>query len=210
MDENILKDKNKKYSCKLVLSIPTKLQTFVDFLDDTRMIMLTQRNKEGGKVTKPDRVAKKKITKNREEFIKVFNEFESFKNNTNVPLRIYSCVNKRNIDKAIREFKYRMLEADYYDEISRRSFYYDIKNRWMSCVMSPTSRAETNFIIDIDDNNLTVKTLRELQSLKVKVILHYNTKNGSHVVTEPFNPNLLKTKYPELGIAKDGLLLLSY
>jgi len=80
----------------------------------------------------------------------------------------------------------------------------------MSCVMSPTSRAETNFIIDIDDNNLTVKTLRELQSLKVKVILHYNTKNGSHVVTEPFNPNLLKTKYPELGIAKDGLLLLSY
>ena len=103
-------------------------KTFSDFMSGYRLIMLTQRSKEGGKVNKPDRVAKKKISTNKEEFLEIVKEFKEIKDKSNNPLRIYSSVNSRDINKAIREFKYRQLEADYYVEKSKTGFYLDIKN----------------------------------------------------------------------------------
>ncbi len=189
------------------------IEKFNNFMDGYRLIMLTHRGKEGGKVNKPDRVAKKKISCNKEEFLEIFKEFKEIKDKNDKPLRIYSSVNSRDINKAIREFKYRQLEADYYDEESKNNFYLDIKNRWISCLMNPRSKAETKFLIDIDNLGTEDKwdiseVEKHLVNIEVKIILQYPTKNGIHIITEPFNPNLWNSDYGD--IKKDGLLLLDY
>ena len=184
------------------------MQQFRNFTDGTRIIMLTQRSKEGGKSDNPDRVSKRKISSNRIEFESILEEFLEIKNlSPKKQLRIYSSVNKRDFGKGMREFKRQQLEVDYYDHESKCNFYLDIKNRFLSSIMKPSSRAETFFLIDCDD--LTRKTIGkaidEVDAI-TDVVLHYRTKNGYHIITKPFNPNDL----PKLEIKKDALLLLSY
>jgi len=183
------------------------MKRFEGFTDGVRMIMLTQRNKEGGRSNKPDRGAIRKISRNREEFEKILNELLDIKErHPEKTLRIYSCVNKRDIEKGIREFKRRQLEADYYDKESRIRFYLDIKNRFLSSLMIPQSRAETKFLIDIDEDDDESQIKMKLRKLGIKILLEYKTKNGKHIITEPFNPALL----PKAEIKKDALLLLDY
>jgi len=189
-------------------------KTFSDFMDGYRFIMLIHRNKEGGKSNRPQKNALKRITKNKKEFLEVLKELQILKKESIVPMRIYSCVNKRDIDKTIREFKRRQLDADYYDIDSKHGFYLDIKNQWISSLMKQSSRAETKFLIDIDDfikekEDWDISIIENhLKDIKAKVILKYPTKNGIHIITEPFNPNLFNNEFGE--IKKDGLLLLDY
>jgi len=174
-----------------------------NFKQGIRMIMLILRGKDGGKNDGGDRVSKRKISRNEDEFNEILSEFESIKK----PLeRIYSCVNERDMSKAIREFKRRQLDADYDPTGMRDFFYIDISNRFLSCLMSPNCRAETKFLIDIDsvENEEIVK--RKISELKIKIIFEYKTKDGIHIITEPFNPSLV----PEADIKKDGLMLLRY
>ncbi len=175
--------------------------------------MLCQRNKEGRPTNKTDRASYRRISTNREEFYQILSEFEEMKNKSDQPLRIYSCVNRRNVNKAIREFKHEQLDADYYDEKSRNKFYFDIKNRWISCLMQPNCREETFFLIDIDSPTLTemedsLPAEEHLADLKVEIVAKYLTKNGMHIITKPFNPNLFKKGFGE--IKKDALLLLDF
>jgi hypothetical protein len=180
------------------------------FKDGIRLIMLTLRSKEGGKSNKPDRVAHKKLSNGIEEFNKIVDEFIELSNNSKEPLRIYSSVNKRDINKGIRNFKRLQLEADYWDIESRNEFYLDIKNRWISSIMQPNCRENTNFLIDIDgDLKECLSVGEKLYELGVEVILDYPTKNGFHIITKPFNPSLL-TEVREDHIKKDGLILLNY
>ena len=186
------------------------MEQFRDFVDGTRIIMLTQRNKEGGKSNNPDRVSKRKISSNRIEFESILEEFLEIKNLfPEKQLRIYSSVNQRNFEKGMREFKRQQLEADYYDNESKCNFYLDIKNRFLGSIMKPSSRAETFFLIDCDD--LTRKTIGkaidEVDAI-TDVVLHYKTKNGYHIITKPFNPNLFNKTIGE--IKKDALLLLDF
>ena len=81
------------------------------FKDGVRLIMLTLRSKEGGKSNNPDRVARKRLSNGIEEFDKIVDEFIELSNNSKEPLRIYSSVNKRDINKGIRNFKKLQLEA---------------------------------------------------------------------------------------------------
>ena len=180
-----------------------------DFMDGYRFIMLTARGKEGGKKSKPDRIAKRVISKNKEEFIKLYNDLLAIKKPDE---RIYSCVNKRDINKAIRLFKQRQLDADYYDKESKTGFYLDIKNRWLGAMMCPQSRVETKFLIDVDNiigdkSDISIVD-KHLKDIKVKVLLKYRTKNGWHIITKPFNPALYDSRFGD--IHKDALLLLSY
>ena len=123
-----------------------------DFRNGIMVLMLIHRKKEGGN----DRANKniyKRISTNEEEFELMKNELIEIKNNNkDIPYRLYATVNDRDINKAIRIFKQEMLDADYYDEESRNSFYIDIKNRWFSCLMKPQASAGKAFLIDVDRN----------------------------------------------------------
>jgi len=187
--------------------LPTLLKIekqFGDYMDGYRLLMLTLRGKEGGKVNKPDRVAKRLITKNKEEFLKLLGDLLEIKRPEE---RIYSSVNSRDIKKGIRLFKYRMLDADYYDEDSKNSFYLDVKNRWISAIMSPRCKAESNFLIDIDKGDDDEHAIeKQIAKKGIKVLLEYPTKSGRHIIVSPFNPAIL----PCVELKKDGLLLLHY
>ena len=189
---------------------------FKFFTDGVRVMFLIHRNKEGGETNNTK--VRKVITRDKEEFrlelIKLVDEKErAAMLREPIPYRIYSSVNARDIEKAIRQFKFEQLEADYYDDESRRSFYYDSKNRFVGALMTPSSRMkdQSYFIFDVDDVPGVDKqgeALSALGACGANIVIQYRTKNGWHIVTEPFNPNTFSC--PGVEIKKDGLLLLSY
>lgn len=176
------------------------------FSDGVRVIMLHQRNKEGGR-NKGDRYAYKRISTNREEFFKILEEMRKLKEKSDKQLRIYSCVNRRDIEKGILNFKKRQLEADYYDEVGRNNFYIDIENRFISSLMKPNARAETLFLLDIDNKEQERMARTIIQKENIGVVAEYQTKNGKHIITKPFNPKLMPS---DIEIKKDGMLLIDF
>jgi hypothetical protein len=168
--------------------------------------MLCQRNKEGIDTTKTDRASKRKISTNREEFFQILKEFQEIKNKSDKPLRIYSCVNRRDIEKGIMNFKREQLEADYYNKKDRDRFYIDIKNRWISSLMKQNARAETLFLLDIDSEEDEQLARRIIADNRIEIVAEYSTKNGKHIITKPFNPSIM----PRIDIKKDGMLLLDF
>ncbi len=177
-----------------------------DLTSGYRMIMLINREKNGKDRNESRSI--RRVSKNSEEFIILLEEFLAQKKTKEFQnYRIYSCVNDRDINKAIRTFKKTQLDADYYDEENRNSFYTDIKNRWLSALMQPQSRKSHYFLLDIDtkDSDLIHKIELRL-AVMTGNFFKYETKNGYHIVSNPFNTSLL----PDVEIKKDGLLLLSY
>ena len=178
-----------------------KFENF-DITSGYRMLMLIDRNKCG--TDRNQKRSIRRISKNKEEFIEILQDFLDIKKDGE---RIYSCVNERDINKAIRIFKQNQLDADYYDEENKNSFYLDIKNRWISSIMKPQSKKESWFLIDIDTKEK--KEVYEVVSFLGKFtrnFIKYETKNGYHIICPPFNPQLLQ----EVDIKKDGMLLLDY
>ncbi len=188
------------------------------FTDGVRVLFLIWRKKERAKVDRNLKI-RKLISSDEEEFEKCLEQLLDLKEKyAELPLRIYSTVNKRNMDKAIRKFKELQLENDYQDKAQFYGFYKDIKNRWISSLMRPSSRLETQFIIDIDneDKDYLKKIESEILEHHTELIKKYKTKNGYHLIVKPFNPNLIKSYgndghiYTDVSIKKDGLILLDY
>jgi len=198
-----------------------KLKSIMDewkgFTDGVRVLFLIWRNKEGAKVVRNLKI-RELISLSEEEFEKCLEQLLDLKERyAELPLRIYSTVNKRNMDKAIRKFKELQLENDYQDKAQFYGFYKDIKNRWISSLMRPSSRLETQFIIDIDNEDKDYLKKIESEILEhTELIKKYKTKNGYHLIVKPFNPNLIKSYgndghiYTDVSIEKDGLILLDY
>jgi hypothetical protein len=181
---------------------------FCDFTHGYRCLFLIHRNKEGGETNNTK--ARKLIVNGEKEYQQMLSELltEQFDGAVaGIPYRIYASVNPRDIAKAIRQFKYEQLDADYFDESAKVGFYLDIKNRFLGCLMQPRSRADSRFIFDIDteDNSDFLKALPS----EVPILKMYRTKNGWHAITEPFNHTQMVMP-PFVSINVDGLLLLKY
>lgn len=182
---------------------------FRHYTDGIRLIMLIYRAKEGAVSANNDKY-RKYIVNGQEEYLKaVIQALEVCYEKSEIPFRVYASVNSRNIEKAIRLFKHNQLDADYYDTDSKNSFYLDIKNRMISALMTPSSRAEGMFLIDCDSTEADHEAMGQLAELGVEILDHFPTKNGWHMITEPFNPTLFKP-VKDVEIKKDGLLLLKY
>lgn len=160
-----------------------------EFKDGVRILMLTLRSKDGGKMNNPDRVAVKLVSRNKEEFDKCFAKLLALRKGEE---RIYSTVDRRDLEKGIRLFKYRQLDAEYFDPASRISFYIDIYNRWISALQSPKSRAECKFMVDVDYPKDDEQGIRDqIKELGLTLEHEYKTKNGKHFILKPFNPSLV-------------------
>lgn len=170
-----------------------------------RMILLIRRSKDGGH-NRPDYHAHKILVKGEEEYLQALVKLREIRDTKDEPekWRIYASVNARNIQKAIRKFKFDMLESDFYDEYSHNKFYVEIENRWHGAVMIPSSRDETMFLIDVDYNyGERARDVKQiLKNAGVDILFSYPTRNGRHIITKPYNPNLT----PTLEIKKDGLM----
>lgn len=209
------KDKTKVESnvkADILLKANHIYDTYKKYTDGVRVLFLIHRNKEGGEVNNTK--VRKVITRNSQEFrlelIKLVDEKErALMLKEPIPYRIYSSVNSRNIKKAIRKFKFEQLEADYYDEEQSQQFYYDVRNRFIGCLMQPGSASGSLFIFDCDSIPGWNATHQQLSELGIEIVDQYKTKNGWHVITQPFNPNLFKP-VEDVSIVKDGLILLSF
>jgi hypothetical protein len=177
---------------------------FEDFTDGVRVLMLIHRSKDGAKnSTRHQRMVVTRDSKNFEETLAEFlDEKKRSKNN----LRIYSTVNNRSLKKSVMDFKIRQIEVDYSPDDVFNDFYLSIKNRFISCIMQPKNRNQSFFLMDIDNPMTLDMALAKISKFKeIYVVLQYPTKNGWHIVTKPFNPNII-----DIPVNKDGLLLLSF
>lgn len=168
------------------------------FTGGMRGILLLHRNKDGA-LGNAQTKSIKRISKNPQEWKKIVYEFLHLKSTLYPHHRVYASLNPRNIDKAIREFKRRQLENDYASEEIKNWFYQDISNSFFSCLMNPNCRDGNYFLIDCDSE-------QEYQKARVLIsstlfVFEYKTKNGWHIITNPFNPNEIK-----LEIKKDDLI----
>lgn len=170
------------------------------YKEGVRVLLRVTRNKDvpgGG-----DRSSKKMVSQSPEEFDEILQEMIA---GAKEGERIYSTLDPRDVKKAIRIFKTRQLEADYYSEEDHKSFYLDVKNRWISSLMAPQARAGNKFLIDIDDPNDYEKAIAELAFNGTPPEYTYTTKNGMHIITNPFNP-----KTVSFPVQKNAMMLVAY
>lgn len=196
------------YYTGLAVQIATR---FPDFTEGCRVLYLIQRASDGGHTNNSK--LRSYITKNNDEWIeglaKLLQEKEQY---AELPLRIYQSLNARNIEKGIRQFKQMQLDADYQDPDQRQWFYLDARNRIVSAIMRPNCADTSLFLIDVDTKDAQVffSVKEYLSAINPQLfITSYETKNGYHIITNPFNPALLVL--PEnCELKKDALMLLSY
>jgi hypothetical protein len=172
------------------------------FTSGYRGILLIKRNKDGEEGN-AQRKSLKRISKNTEEWRECIMELYNIQQTSHQEHRIYSSVNERDVTKAIHEFKRRQLEMDYGNLYELNSFYCDIKNRFFSCLMNPSCRAQNNFLIDCDTEQEYEYAKLQLRNTR-HMLMEYKTKNGYHIITLPFNP----TEFGNMQIKKDELMFI--
>jgi len=187
-------------------------EIFNDVSDGIRVVFLVHRSKEGGLNNTHKRHLKKFITTNSKEFFEAISELKEIMDKDERTLRIYANLNSRDINKAIRLFKQRQLNSDYDPAERNQQFYLDIKNQFISCLMDKSARKTKNFLFDLDEiDDRGFHSIYNLIEKRTKILLHYPTKNGYHIITEPFN------YYKELdnesliqSVHTDGLMLIDF
>ena len=179
---------------------------FSEFTDGVRLVQLILRSADGG-IGNGTKV-KKYISTNKVEFYDCVLECLMYKYLSNKNYRIYSTVNARDVSKAIRQFKQSQLDNDYNGDEIRNSFYNDVRNRWISALMKPSSKVTSYFIMDVDTNDAGAIRGR-LDEINAEILTDYKTKNGWHIVTKPFNPELV-SGIKDVTVAKDALILLKF
>jgi len=107
--------------------------------------------------------------------------------------RIYRTVNKRSFEKANKIFRHRLID-DYED------YYYRLESLWKTCLLQKESRAEKNFLIDIDRKEILEFVMWKINYHKIEIVEGpIETPNGFHIVTKPFDRRFLEDKYIEIN-----------
>jgi len=130
---------------------------------------------------------------------------------------IYISVNPRDTRKAFFQMQKDMLITS--EELSKQV---DVSNklnridrRWLSCLMQPTSRAgRGKFLFDIDIKDAKESFYRYIEKC-TRIHLKQETKNGFHLVVEPFDRRKVEDWYKkELNdfyeIKTDALLFVEW
>lgn len=180
---------------------------FREFTIGTRCLMLLHRTKDGGENKEYHRRNGIYVTHNTNEYLTALINLLSLKALSVKPYRLYASCNPRDIKKAERAFKMDMLMCDFDDGENKDFFWARLESKWVSALMAPGSRKSSKFLIDVDGSEKSIQeTLKWLEHNKVVIYKQYQTPNGWHVVTAPFNPNDFNV--PDAEIKKDGLLLI--
>lgn len=182
------------------------LQEFKEFTDGVRVLFLLYRGKEGGDKTDEDqRTFATRVSFNEKEFAKNLKELWALQELFYPECRIYLSVNARNIKKSIFTLKKELLFAETYDENGRQKLYERILKSSRHVLMQPSSAETSLFLFDIDQEDVSLELPKINEHTEILKI--YKTKNGWHIITNPFNPKLYKGKGE---IKKDALILLKY
>ena len=122
--------------------------------------------------------------------------------------RIYETINWRDLRKAYFEFQKRILDWQRSDKENKMDWLQHYSSEWVSNLMRPESCASGRlFLIDKDDKKNNAQFLNELIMRDIKVLEKYETVNGVHFITEPFDIRKLNGEEWNAEIHKDGLRL---
>ena len=176
-----------------------------DHVSGTRVLMLKGRKKDDILLTR----TLLRVTHDIGQWAKAMNEL------TKLALpgeRIYTTVAPRCMSKAIRRFKEMELNSQY--DQHPEAFYKDIDNRWASALMQPNAQEKKYWMFDIDredDRNKVVYWLDKMEEISEWDVspYEYETKNGRHIICEPFNRTMLPAGIRSL-IHENPLMLLAY
>lgn len=171
------------------------------FKQGVRVLMLKGRNKDGVE----DRRTPQLVTRTKEQFDCVLSEFATL---ARPGERIYASASPRDIRAASRKLKERMLENDYNQDPDQ--FYLNLENRWISCLMAPTSEADKLWLIDAD-NDYEISMASNILSVYDRPMAPYSyeSKNGVHFLVQPFNRSVLGNEEQRL-IQQNPLMLWAY
>lgn len=183
-------------------------EEFKDFTNGFRVILLIHRSKDGAKHnSRHERMLFTRDEKEYEEALAFL--LEERAKHTLQGLRVYATVNARDLKKAIRCFKVEQLNMDYQSDQVMSDFYSAIKGRFASALMRPTSKAESFFVFDVDSPMTLDQALGiiDRSGFSDMIVKQYATKNGWHIITQPFNHTKLEEAIP---FHRDGLILLKF
>lgn len=186
------------------------MDEFLEFTTGCRVILLLERTKDGGHNEEDRRTFASRISYDAMEFKRNLTELMLLLATSEKPLRIYSCVNARDVRKVIRYVKQSLLDAEYADAICRSSIHHKLLKNPRHFLMQTNCRETSYFIIDVDDEegkDCIGDALCEMARLELTELKRYWTKNGWHFVVEPFNSQLWNAAG---SIKKDAMLLLKY
>lgn len=107
--------------------------------------------------------------------------------------RIYHTVNKRDMKKALKNFKHILIDTD------KTS----VESMWRKELLQPENRAERKFMIDLDDKSLLVSVRRWLTTQNISFTERVSP-NGFHIITPPFNRKLFAEDFPGVDVLIDG------
>ena len=123
---------------------------------------------------------------------------------------MYISVNRRDLKKGTVEMATKLVKCVANPVPTEL---YKLGGAWKSILTKPACRADRRFLFDIDtpDKIEQLEVYSQLKEL-TKVIIHTETPNGMHIVTDPFNPNLFNVpdKLVDVSIKKDDLLLVGW
>lgn len=177
----------------------TIIQHPLEYMSGVRLLLLASRHKDGAqKVRRINRVSNNPL-----HFGNILYEFTRIKQDTD---RIYVSLAQRDVIKASRLLKHRMVDAEWNPH--PEEFYKNLNNHWVSCLMdkSSTLKEDRLWMFDCDSELDYAQVLVELENLNVPVHYSYATKNGHHVVVKPFNRTKLSDQFS--GILSDNPLML--
>lgn len=200
--------KTNSYNENIVKEAEAIAARFSDYTSGFRVILLLHRKKDGFDGAYPQRDARKRVVHGHGDYVNALCELLDLYYKSENELRIYASCNPRDMAKAVRTFKGLQLDNDYSDWLNFCGFYTDINNRFISSLMKETSKADSRFIIDVDDVSVMDSVDKLIAELDITVYDKFKTKNGWHVVVAPFNLSLWSLEGTE--VKKDPLLLLKY
>ena len=99
------------------------------------------------------------------------------------------------------------------DQLMNRD-YRSVRKAYNSCCGKYSNETNKKWIIDVDEKldlsslNKISKYINDQQPIGLKVEDYIPTKNGWHIITEPFNLQDFKKDYPDLDVHKDNPTIL--
>lgn len=188
------------------------MRDFRPYTQGIRYLALLHRSKEGGNQNSEyKRRGGHAIVHNEKEYYDAVVRLLTLQTVSSKPYRLYACLNPRDLRKAEHKLKISMLDAEFGSDENREVFYERMDARWVSAIMDTGSRKSSLFLIDVDNDpaikDTSAAALIWLAANKIEILKQYQTPNGWHIITPPFNPTAWDV--PNAEVKKDALLLLS-
>lgn len=177
-----------------------------EFTQGVNVLMLIDRGvQNSNKGSK--RWINKIISTNQDEFHSAAEKLIELQSHIGNPdIRLYSSINPRKMQKAIKLFKHNQIDLN---DDNETKFYRRINDSFCSCLMQPECRDRNLFLLDCDSKDTAEVNSFLVTNLGIRMHYQYQTPSGWHFIVEPFNPAIcadMKT----FEVKKDALMLLNW